>query len=75
MSLFAGMTVMRIEIKQNNRPKKPGYYLCQRNKERRPDVAEVRKEDDGLWMLHGAGIFPLKQCEKEALWSDEISFA
>jgi hypothetical protein len=66
---------MRIELKQNNRPKKPGYYLCQRNKERRPEVAEVRQENYGLWMLHGIGGFPLKQCEKDALWSDEISFA
>ena len=66
---------MRIEMKQNNAPKKPGYYLCCRSMGRRLDVAEVRKENDGLFMIHGNGIFPLKQCEKEALWSDEISFA
>lgn len=66
---------MRIELKRNNRPKKPGYYLCQRNKEHRPDVTEIRKENGELWMLHGIGIFPLKRCEKEALWSDEVSFA
>lgn len=67
-----------IKLKRNNRPKKAGYYLCQRNKEHRPEVAEVREKEaggpGGLYMLCGISIFSLEKCEKDALWSDEISF-
>jgi hypothetical protein len=65
---------LQIALHPNHKPKKAGYYLCQRVTGSRPDVAEVRNEKDGLWMFHKLGCFPIKQCEKDALWSDEISF-
>ena len=65
---------MTIKLKKNNAPVKAGYYLCQRHKDYRPEVAEVRDEASGLVMLMGIGIFPVKECGKSALWSDEILF-
>jgi hypothetical protein len=67
---------MKLVLKKNNQPTKPGYYLCKRPHQAKPEVAEVRKEDKGgLTMLHGQGIFPLSHCEREAVWSDALEIS
>ena len=65
---------MNIELKPNNEPKQPGYYLCRRSGEwASMELARVIREESGrLYMFHGIGCFPLKDCGP-ALWSDKFA--
>jgi hypothetical protein len=62
---------MTIALKQNNRPKEPGYYIMHR-----PDCIHAKPEltrvDSDSYIVFGISLIPLSRLEKSALWSDRL---
>jgi hypothetical protein len=63
---------MEIELKLNNKPKKPGYYLIKLSDYHRIEVAYVSNNGGSLWMVVSGCVFPLTR-GNESLWSDEFT--
>lgn len=64
---------MKITLKKDNIPTKPGYYLLKRpNADSRTELAQIRFIYDELYLIAGISSFPLNKCELDALWSDEF---
>ncbi len=62
---------MKIELKQNNRPTEPGWYIYRDSVDN--TLCEVRLDRNGdLWEVHLGYHAPLDRLTADWLWSDRL---
>jgi hypothetical protein len=68
---------INVQLRQNNILTTPGYYLMKRTiVNGNPYLAHVRpllSNSKELHLFFGMSGFPLKDLEKDAWWSDQVS--
>jgi hypothetical protein len=63
---------LNIELKKNNTPTEPGFYLFKNNDDYMPRLADIRNTDYGLDLVYTGGCYSLDRCGNGVLWSDKI---